>query len=184
MKISVLGQPHFSYVDNDEGSEDFYLRLRELRCQRPAVAGAAPLPVAEDGQVPVSLPAGPEDPRDALELGLALVSETPDQSIQLALQDRHDTERKERKFGLGCLQEWRRQKNEIKKTLIELLKPFEQMLKGRPYLLDERPCFVDFDLWGMIANYQYSGNHRLPAVNNRLRQWYRRLGQLSLGPTP
>jgi len=53
--------------------------------------------------------------------------------------------------------------------------PFEEMLLFKPFLLDERPRFVDFDLYGMLANFLYSGHYRLPAAHTRLKQWYRRM---------
>ena len=34
----------------------------------------------------------------------------------------------------------------------------------RPFLLDQRPRFVDFDLYGILANFLYSGHYRLPAA--------------------
>jgi len=88
---------------------------------------------------------------------------------------------KERKFGKGCLKEWRARHGEIKRELTGRLRPFESMLRNRPYLISDQPSFVDFDLWGMIANYQFSGQHRLPAANNRLRQWHRRLEKATKG---
>ena len=60
----------------------------------------------------------------------------------------------------------------------DLLLPFDEMLIGGPFLLGERPRFVDFDLFGMIENFLYSGHYKLPAAHTRLRQWYRRLGTL------
>jgi glutathione S-transferase len=85
---------------------------------------------------------------------------------------------KERKFGRGCLDQWRAGHKALTAGLAQLLAPFEQMLATRPFLLDERPCFVDFDLWGMLANYLYSGHYRLPAAHPRLRRWYARLDRL------
>jgi glutathione S-transferase len=49
------------------------------------------------------------------------------------------------------------------------------MLMSRPFLLDQRPRFVDFDLYGILANFLYSGYYRLPAAHNHLRQWHRRM---------
>ena len=33
-----------------------------------------------------------------------------------------------------------------------------------PFLLDEQPRFVDFDLFGMLENFLYSGHYKLPAA--------------------
>jgi glutathione S-transferase len=62
--------------------------------------------------------------------------------------------------------------------LTERLVPFERMLGERPFLLEHSPCFVDFDLWGMLANFLYSGHYRLPAAHSRLRAWHDRVGGL------
>jgi len=82
---------------------------------------------------------------------------------------------KERKFGRGCLDQWRDQRKELLAQLEQRLIPFEEMLLFKPFLLDERPRFVDFDLYGMLANFLYSGHYRLPAAHTRLKQWYRRM---------
>jgi hypothetical protein len=39
------------------------------------------------------------------------------------------------------------------------------MLAERPFLLQAQPHFIDFDLWGMLANFLYTGHYQLPAVH-------------------
>ena len=85
---------------------------------------------------------------------------------------------KERKFGRGCLRQWFLDQKQLAAELTERLSPFEQMLGTRPYLLDQRPRFVDFDLWGMLANFLYSGHYKLPAVHTRLKRWYGRMNKV------
>jgi glutathione S-transferase len=87
---------------------------------------------------------------------------------------------KERKFGRGCIDRWRSEQRYLLEQLAENLVPFEQMLKERPFLLKERPVFVDFDLYGMLGNFLYSGHYRLPAAHTRLREWYARMTRLTL----
>jgi len=82
---------------------------------------------------------------------------------------------KERKFGRGCLETWAGQQKEMQAELIRKLLPFEEMLIYRPFLLDSRPRFVDFDLFGMLGNYLFSGHYRLPAAHDRLKGWYTRM---------
>lgn len=82
---------------------------------------------------------------------------------------------KERKFGRGCIDHWKGQQEELLAQLAERLVPFEEMLMYRPFLLDERPRFVDFDLYGMLGNFLYSGRYRLPAKHTRLKDWHRRM---------
>jgi glutathione S-transferase len=87
---------------------------------------------------------------------------------------------KERKFGRGCLAQWLKDRKALQTELAERLIPFEQMLADKPYLLDARPRFVDFDLWGMLANFLYSGHYRLPAAHSRLRAWHGRMSQVTV----
>ena len=79
---------------------------------------------------------------------------------------------KERKFGRGCLDQWRHQRNVMLAELTHRLGTFELMLSDSPFLLDRAPRFVDFDLHGMLANFLYTGHYRLPPRHTRLRQWF------------
>jgi glutathione S-transferase len=90
---------------------------------------------------------------------------------------------KERKFGRGCLKQWMQQQKPLLTELTDKLVPFEQMLRDRPFLLDAQPRFVDFDLWGMLANFLYSGHYRLPKSHPRLKRWYARLSKLKFTPS-
>jgi glutathione S-transferase len=82
---------------------------------------------------------------------------------------------KERKFGLGCLEQWRGQQKELLQELARGLLPFEAMLIDKPFLLEARPRFVDFDLFGMLANFLYSGHYQLPRRHTRLQFYYQRM---------
>lgn len=80
---------------------------------------------------------------------------------------------KERKFGRGCIDEWRRQQKDLLRRLEQTLRPFEQMLAHREFLLDDRPLFIDFELFGMIENFLFCGHHRLAKSLPKLRAWHR-----------
>ncbi len=82
---------------------------------------------------------------------------------------------KERKFGRGCLDQWRAQEADLLKQLEHNLLPFEEMLMPRPFLLEDRPRFVDFDLYGMLGDFLYTGHYQLPAVHTAINKWHRRL---------
>ena len=82
---------------------------------------------------------------------------------------------KERKFGRGCLDQWLAQQKELVAQLTDRLLPCELMLGVNDYLLDCRPRFVDFDLWGMLANFLFSGHYKMPAAHPRLKRWYQRM---------
>ena len=89
---------------------------------------------------------------------------------------------KERKFGRGCLERWREQERELRAELACALSPFEQMLATRDFLLGERAVFVDFDLWGILANLKFNGHHQLPAAHTHLRAWYACMSKLKFNP--
>ena len=80
---------------------------------------------------------------------------------------------KERKFGRGCIDQWRKDQKSWLKKLETGLAPFEQMLAHSEFLLDERPLFVDFDLFGMLENFLFSGHYTLPKSQPNLREWHR-----------
>ncbi|GDY18906.1 hypothetical protein LBMAG56_02510 [Verrucomicrobiota bacterium] len=91
---------------------------------------------------------------------------------------------KERKFGRGCIDHWRGQQPSLLAELEELLAPFEAMLATRPFLLDQQPRFVDFDLVGMLGNFLFSGHYQLPAALNHLRDWHGRMLAIQRSASP
>ena len=91
---------------------------------------------------------------------------------------------KERKFGRGCLDQWREQRPQLLAQLTDALVPFECMLAERPYLLQTRPHFIDFELWGMLACFLYTGDYKFPAVHTSLNEWYARMSKLRKADLP
>jgi glutathione S-transferase len=87
---------------------------------------------------------------------------------------------KERKFGRGCLDQWRAQQKELLAQLAERLVPFEEMLLYKPFLLDQRPRFVDFCLYGILGNFLYSGHYRLPKAHTQLQKWHKAMSRANL----
>ena len=90
---------------------------------------------------------------------------------------------KERKFGRHCLEQWRTEQKNLVTALTERLVPYELMLGDQPFLLESRPLFVDFDLFGMLGNFLYSGHYELPAAHGELRKWYQRMSKVTLEKT-
>jgi glutathione S-transferase len=82
---------------------------------------------------------------------------------------------KERKFGRGCLEQWLKDQKLWLKRLAEQLIPFEIILTHQKFLLDEQPRFVDFDLFGMLENFLYSGHYKLPARHKQIQKWHQRM---------
>jgi glutathione S-transferase len=88
---------------------------------------------------------------------------------------------KERKFGRGCLDQWAEHQQDLLKQLQNALAPCEQMLNEKRFLLGNRPHFVDFDLYGMLSNFLYSGHYELPAAHTQLREWFPRMKTIKHG---
>jgi glutathione S-transferase len=82
---------------------------------------------------------------------------------------------KERKFGRGCIDQWRKDQRVWLKKLEDHLIPFEIILTHQEFLLDGQPRFVDFDLLGMLDNFLYSGHYKLPARHKQIQKWHRRM---------
>lgn len=80
---------------------------------------------------------------------------------------------KERKFGRGCIEQWRASQKPLLHQLEQKLRPFEQMLAHAEFLLGDRPLFLDFELFGMIGNFLFSGHYALPKSLPNLRAWHR-----------
>jgi glutathione S-transferase len=52
------------------------------------------------------------------------------------------------------------------------------MLAHNSFLLGEEPRFVDFDLFGMLENFLFSGHYELPAAHPHIKEWYSRMAGL------
>ena len=87
---------------------------------------------------------------------------------------------KERKFGRGCIEQWLKEQKLWLKQLEASLVPFEQMLLHQPFLLGERPRFVDFNLFGMLENFLYSDHYRLPARHKQIKFWHQRMSRIKM----
>ena len=83
---------------------------------------------------------------------------------------------KERKFGKGCLQEWTSHRKYLTTQFAELLMPIDNTLASSPFLLSDRPLFVDYDLYGVIGNYLFNGKAKLPNLKY-LRRWHRAMNK-------
>ena len=82
---------------------------------------------------------------------------------------------KERKFGRGCIDQWHAQQKELLRQLEQKLLSCDKMLAHADYLLGDQPLFVDFNLFGMVENFLFSGHYALPKSLPHLRAWHRRM---------
>ena len=87
---------------------------------------------------------------------------------------------KERKFGRGCIDEWRASQKQLLADLEKKLLPCEEMLLTRDFLIDDQPRFVDFDLFGMLGNFLFSGHYEIPRPHKCLRAWFNRMAAIKL----
>lgn len=85
---------------------------------------------------------------------------------------------KERKFGRGCIDAWRCCQKALLRQLEDRLLPFEEMLMHQDFLLGTQPRFVDFDLYGMLGNFLYSGHYKLPKRHKEVQRWHDRMTKL------
>jgi len=96
--------------------------------------------------------------------------------VQRGLFVRH----KERKFGRGCVEQWRRDAEAIRAEADRLLARFEITLRHSPFLFGEAPVYSDFLLFGVLGNLTYGGHHRLNAAQRSLAGWSERMGRVRL----
>lgn len=89
---------------------------------------------------------------------------------------------KERKFGRGCLDQWRAQQADLQEELEKRLLPAEQMLAHSTFLMEDHPLFVDFNLYGMVGNYLYSGHYQIPKGLPNLVRWYHQMRTVKIDP--
>ena len=81
------------------------------------------------------------------------------------------TRHKERKFGKGCVAQWARDRAKLNAQMAALLAPLDNMLATTPFLLGDRPLFVDCDLFGILGNWHYTGYVKFPALPY-LKRWH------------
>ena len=78
---------------------------------------------------------------------------------------------KERKFGAGCVEQWRANADGLMAALETALGPFETRLTHSPFLFGEVPVYADFALLGVFGNFQHGGRHRLAPRFASLHRW-------------
>ena len=78
---------------------------------------------------------------------------------------------KERKFGLGCVDRWREQHDELFERFVSLLAPAEKTLGERRWLMGESPVYADFALFGVLENVTYDGINELPDSLVNILRW-------------
>ena len=81
---------------------------------------------------------------------------------------------KERRFGVGCLEQWKRDEASLRSAFEALIEPLDERLRAAPFLLGGQPLFADFALYGVLGNYTYKGWNKLPNRLKAVADWFER----------
>jgi glutathione S-transferase len=82
---------------------------------------------------------------------------------------------KERKFGRGCLEQWRASLSGLRAGAAKHFARFQAMLEHKPFLLGNAPVYADFLLYGILTNYTWRGWNEIPPEMTTLKQWLERM---------
>lgn len=82
---------------------------------------------------------------------------------------------KERKFGVGCEEAWAAAQDELLQAAGIVLKPYDLILKERPYLFGKTPLYTDFALYGVLGNMTYKDHVAIPTSLPALMEWFGRM---------
>jgi glutathione S-transferase len=86
---------------------------------------------------------------------------------------------KERKFGAGCVEEWRRNREQLMGRARSLLAPSIETLREVPFLFGERPTLADCALYGNLAMLYEADPGLVPEVAPELEAYRLRLAALA-----
>ncbi len=78
---------------------------------------------------------------------------------------------KERKFGRGCVEQWRRDAASIRDQADALLARFETTLRHSAFLFGTAPVYADFLLYGILGNLTFRGWNELSDAQPSLKKW-------------
>ena len=78
---------------------------------------------------------------------------------------------KERRFGRGCLEQWRQNAAQIRGDADRLLERFEITLRHSRFLFGDAPLYSDFLLFGIVGNLTFRGYNQLSPNQQALAQW-------------
>jgi len=82
---------------------------------------------------------------------------------------------KERKFGVGCVEEWAARRAELSSDAQSQFEPYDLTLRHSPFLFGETPLYADFALFGVLGNLTYRDYNPLPKELDALGFWFARM---------
>ena len=92
---------------------------------------------------------------------------------------------KERKFGRGCVEQWRRDAAPIREEADRLLERCETTLRHSPFLFGDAPVYADFLLAGVLGNLTFRGANALHADRQQaLQNFSTRIEAYRFSPNP
>ncbi len=88
---------------------------------------------------------------------------------------------KERSFGVGCVEEWRKNNADLVEAFENGLEPFELRLANvsGSYLFGDVPVYTDYALYGVIGNVLFDGSRKLNPRFESLIRWMEDLENFS-----
>jgi glutathione S-transferase len=89
---------------------------------------------------------------------------------------------KERKFGAGCVDQWRQQHDELVARAGAMLAPTERTLGVQPFLFGARPTLADAALYGQFAMLHAGDPALLGRFSPTIAAWLRRFEESSPRP--
>jgi glutathione S-transferase len=82
---------------------------------------------------------------------------------------------KERKFGRGCVDDWRRNAAPMRAEADALLHRFEITLRHARFLFGDKPLYSDFLLLGILGNLTWRSYNELSTEQHALNRWKKEL---------
>jgi len=82
---------------------------------------------------------------------------------------------KERKYGVGCLEAWRDQRDESIARLKTLLAPVEEALRTNAFILGDSPTLADAAVYGQLFMIEWAIHGFVSGLPAPLAEWYHRI---------
>ena len=87
---------------------------------------------------------------------------------------------KERRFGRGCVEEWRADKEQLLADFYAGIDAFKTRLEIKAFLFGETPVYADYALYGVIGNVHYIPSNIRMDGRDWLQAWMDRLKAFKL----
>lgn len=86
---------------------------------------------------------------------------------------------KERKFGPGCIEAWKKAEFDLETRLRNLLAPLGKTLAEQPFLLGQKPTLADAAVYGQFAMLEWAHPGRMASIAPGMRDWDARMVELA-----